>query len=176
MTFFKGAKIHPKTLVSFHCGTLLCVPTPKQPKKLPPRGTKGRFVNRKKALRDSPDWLDSLELGESPTADLKESSPSSPSGRRWVVPKNKADAWDERLPDPGHLAIMERRRELDARTYAPPVKPSVPKYTNLGPPRRKAINPLGEAVRNGALLTLGALGVGFAISRIPHKGRQGGSR
>jgi hypothetical protein len=159
---------HPKNSCFSALWYVACVPTAKKPRKLPPRGTQGRFVNRKKTLRESPDWLDSIELGESPPPDLEESPP--PGGRR-VIPKNKADDWEERLPDPAHLAIMARRRELDARTYTPPVEPSVPKYTNLGPPRRKAINPRGEAVRNAALFALGALGVGFAISRIPHKNR-----
>lgn len=149
------------------------VPTPKKPRKLPPRGAQGRFiVDRKKALRNDPDWRASLDLGDSST---------SLPVRRGTLAKNAAEEWAERLPD---LAIWERRRALNERTYAPVAPPPVveaisrpePRVPGLGPPRRRPVTPLREATRNAALLALGALGVGYAISRIPHKGRQGSSR
>jgi hypothetical protein len=85
--------------------------------------------------------------------------------------------WAERLPD---LAIWERRRALDARKYEPAVPapvaasaaPVVARTMTFGPPRRREVSPLREATKNAAILTLGALGLGFALSRIPHKGRQ----
>ena len=119
------------------------MPTPKKQKKLPPRGSQGRFVKV----------------------------------RQRTVGKNAAEEWAESLPD---LAIWERRRALDARTYEPVVPAprvesmalTVPRVTKLGPSRHREANPLREAARNASLLALGVLGVGYAISKISHKGRQ----
>lgn len=96
-----------------------------------------------------------------------------------MIEKNKAEEWAENLPD---LAIWERRRELDARKYEPasprvaaselPVSESpVRQSPNIGPYRRRAVNPVREAARNATILALGALGIGLALTRIPRRGK-----
>lgn len=127
--------------------------------------SKSRGVSRKAALRNSPDWLDTL--------DLEDPHPPAPTPERSrTIAKNKAEEWHETLPDPDALAILKARLALDARKYEPAAPPAVPRITNLGPPRRREASPVREAVRNGAIFTLGALGIGYALSRLPHKGRQ----
>jgi hypothetical protein len=152
--------------------------------------TKSGVGDRKKALRNAPNWLTELDLDDPTPAPVRKRSPRAPRAARnetrpapkWsgVIEKNKAEEWAENLPD---LAIWERRRELDARKYEPtrpraaaseaPVSesPAVRQSPNIGPYRRRAVNPVREAARNATILALGALGIGLALTRIPRKGK-----
>lgn len=87
-------------------------------------------ATRKAALRNSPHWLDALELGPGP------------------LRPNAAEIWAAQLPD---VAIYARRRELHERTEAPVIETvaTCPSATAPLPRHRSAV---ADAFRNAGLL------------------------
>lgn len=121
-----GARLR-KTCRLSDCGTLLRVPSPKKPRKLPPRGQRGRFIRTNAPVK--------YREPEPELIDMPEYSPHR-------VGIGEPIDWQRGLS----REVLPPRRRGET-------------------PFRKESNLLGWGT-----VALGAVGIGYALSRLPHKG------
>jgi hypothetical protein len=116
------------------------VPTPKKPRKLPPRGQKGRFIKSRELARF-----------REPEPELVESPVYSP----------------HRV---GMGELIDWQRELSREVLPPRRRSNRPRFERLPGTGGPQDSPKLEKLTWG-VLAVGAIGIGYALSRLPSKGR-----